>query len=156
MKQTNLDELTELLCKDIDKLLHKLGIEEYCKYGNEIRMACPIHSGDNPEGLTLFIDGYDYVGNWYCWTNHCEEEIVSDKKYDRPLGNNIFGFIRGVISQKEERHVEYSEAIDWAKQLVGDNLERDYVSSCRFTKAINYSGKSTSRSTITRDGSPSG
>jgi 5S rRNA maturation endonuclease (ribonuclease M5) len=64
---------------------------------------CPIHGGDNPTALMIYLyDGIE-ICNWVCFTRHCE------KKY----GKNLIGFIRGVLSHQKGRDISYMDATRW-------------------------------------------
>ncbi len=140
-------EIIELLVENIESVLKHFDIE-YSIHEDIIRMACPVHSSDNPESLTLYLTGHTISGNWACWSHACESEILLDsfsngETIERERGRDIFGFIRGVLAEKKDRHVEYSEAIHWAKEFLGyeskaiehkdteQNTKRDFVRSVR-------------------------
>jgi 5S rRNA maturation endonuclease (ribonuclease M5) len=106
--QAKLKIVCDELCDNIDTLLDAFDIE-YKVSGKMITMACPIHGGDNKAALNLYPDGDVYRGNWKCRTHGCE-------KYFK---GSIIGFIRGVISNRENR---------WHKD--GDEM-------CSFNKALN-------------------
>ena len=116
-----LDELNELVVDNLRDILDEFGID-YVEYYDRLSFPCPIHGSDNDESLSVFINGHSIAGNWRCWTKECENSIVTDtvdgKEIERPLGKNIFGLIRGLMSVEEDRHVEYSEAINWCKKFL--------------------------------------
>lgn len=123
MSQTNYEEIIELITDRIEDVLDHFGIQ-YVKYDDRVSFSCPIHGSDNPESLSIFITGHSTTGNWKCWTNECEQEILNDtdnngQVIERERGRTIFGFLRGILSVEKDRHVEYSEAIQWAKDFVG-------------------------------------
>ena len=70
--------------------------------------CCPIHGGDNPTALTIYTTGYDRVGVWRCFTHDCH------KKY----GANAIGFIRGILSRKNRKLVEFAEAVKWCENFL--------------------------------------
>lgn len=120
---TDLTELTTELIERLEDILIELGVTNYETYGDRIAFPCPIHGGDNEEGACIYTQGNgDYIGNWKCWTRSCEEELVIDHKdgeeIERERGYSIYGFIRGVLANQYGRHVEYGEAINWAKEFL--------------------------------------
>lgn len=88
-------------------LLKSLGIE-YIEFPNRYSFACPIHGGDNPEGCSIFTDGISSRGNWQCWTQHCESEFT----------NSLFGFVRGVLSEKRNRKVSLNETAEYCSEFL--------------------------------------
>lgn len=69
---------------------------------------CPIHSGDNPTGLTIFLEEkYGFVGNWKCWTNGCHEQY----------GSSIIGFLKALLKKS------YKDTEKWVHQFL--NLTPD-------------------------------
>lgn len=115
MANSELDELTQVIVDDLDVLLDYFKIQ-FQRYHDRYSFPCPVHESDNDESLSIFISGHTSIGNWKCWTNGCQDDILSD---DKPLGRNIFGLIRGLIGAKEDREVSYREAIQFAKELYG-------------------------------------
>jgi len=79
-QKLDLKKVREEIFNDIDSLLNRLNVE-YQLNNNNIFMPCPIHGGDNPNGLSISLSHK----NWRCWTHNCHEEFGSD----------IFGFISG-------------------------------------------------------------
>lgn len=93
-------------------MLNKLNIE-YIEYPNRYSFSCPIHGGDNPEGCSIFTDGHSSKGNWQCWTHHCEDDYT----------NNIFGFIRGVLSTKRKRNVSLRETESFCLHILENGIQ---------------------------------
>jgi len=79
-QKLDLNKVKEEIFEDIDTLINELGLK-YQINNNNLFMPCPIHGGDNPNGLSISLTHK----NWRCWTHNCHEEFGSD----------IFGFIRG-------------------------------------------------------------
>jgi len=96
----------------LDSLLAYFDIE-YVEYPNRVAFACPVHGGDNPEGCCVFTDGMTQKGNWACWTQHCEEEYA----------NNLFGFIRGCLSQKRNKSVSMNETASFCANFLKKDLD---------------------------------
>lgn len=122
MSNNDYDDIIEQTTDAITDILEHFNIE-YVLYADRVSFSCPIHGSDNPESLSIFTTGHSTVGNWKCWTNGCESEIVEDTINDevvsRERGRTIFGFIRGLLGVEYDRHVEYSEAIQWCKNFLG-------------------------------------
>ena len=91
IKQSNsldLNKVKDVIFSNIHILLDSFNLEYEC-FGNNIFMRCPIHEGsDNNRGLSISLD----IHAWRCWTRGCNETYNSD----------IFGFIKGVLSQEKE------------------------------------------------------
>jgi len=78
------------------------------EYPNRYSFPCPVHGGDSPEGCSIFTDGDSVVGNWKCWTNQCEQDYQS----------NIFGFVRGVLSQKEGKDLSLNHVYNFCLEFL--------------------------------------
>ena len=102
---------SELLLK-VDYLLAYFDVE-YVEYPNRLAFACPIHGGDNPEACCIFTDGLTQKGNWSCWTQHCEEEFA----------NNLFGFVRGCLSQKRNKSISMNETASFCSNFLNKDIE---------------------------------
>ncbi len=107
--QNELKNICDALCDNIEKVLSALDLHEYTDNGKMITMACPIHGGDNPEGCSIFTDGNTAKGNWNCWTNNCQEDF----------GRNLFGFVRGVLSNDRATTVSIQETVKFCLQFLG-------------------------------------
>ena len=112
LSKPKIDILCQKLSERIEDILDFFGIE-YDQYDNRISAPCPIHGGDKADALTIFTSGDNVVGNWYCWTNHCEKEYV----------NTMLGFIRGVMSQREDREVGFVEVVNFACEFIDLGLD---------------------------------
>lgn len=78
-------------------------------------LACPIHQGDNPNGLTIFSrEKNGYVGNWKCWTHNCEQTY----------GSSIIGFIRAL------KKIPYHDAKRWVVEFLNIKEVQETVSVC--------------------------
>jgi len=86
---------------------------DYIKYPNRYSLSCPIHNGDNKEGCSIFTQGDTSIGNWKCWTASCEDNY----------GKNIFGFIKGLMSSKNNREVSSKEVIRFLKGFINEDIE---------------------------------
>jgi DNA primase len=76
----DLNKVRDTVIENIDVLLDELNIDYEIK-NNSVFMPCPIHGGDNPNGLSISLDHK----KWKCWTHSCQDDF----------GNDIFGFVRG-------------------------------------------------------------
>lgn len=108
MQQPLTEIINDLIYDRPEILLASLGIEEKVLC-NRLSISCPVHSGDNPQGVTLYFNEYNgYKGRWVCWTGGCE------KTFKRSL----IGFCRGVLSV---RHCRWSRPGDkifsWGETL---------------------------------------
>lgn len=93
-------------------ILDSLGIEY--KYGNGVySFPCPIHNGDNNGACTIF-EGKHGVPNWRCWTQQCHETY----------GKGIYGFIKGVLSQKLDKD---ATGYDITNFLKGNNIQSEKI-----------------------------
>lgn len=82
----------------------KLGMK-YEVFGDNIYSTCPAHdSSDNPRAFSFSVD----KGIWKCWTRDCQHQYKND----------IFGLIRGALSNREGEDVGFSQALKWACDLL--------------------------------------
>lgn len=102
LTQTQISTICKKLSLRIPSILGYFKIN-YAEYPNRYSFCCPIHGGDNREGCSIFTDGDSFTGNWKCWTKHCEENYT----------NNIFGFIRGVLSNRNNKNVNLHQAYEF-------------------------------------------
>jgi 5S rRNA maturation endonuclease (ribonuclease M5) len=92
-QKLDLSKVKDIVFEDIDKLLKALEVPSWDTRHQNIFMPCPIHGGDNPNGLSMSLERK----NWRCWTHNCHEEFGSD----------IFGFIKGC----NEEGTTFSDAL---------------------------------------------
>jgi hypothetical protein len=71
-----------------------------------------VHGGDNCEGSCIFTDGAKTKGNWVCWTHSCEKDY----------GKNMIGFVRGVLSKREGKEVNFYKAINFALSFLNKKI----------------------------------
>lgn len=138
-------QICERLFDRLPELLLRFEVE-YVEYPNRYAFPCPIHGGDNSEGCCIFTDGMTQKGNWSCWTQHCEEEFA----------NNLFGFVRGVLSEKENRKVSLNETAKYCSDFLDmdiDNIQEVRVSKNENSKIIDIFNKAIVRdpAVITRE-----
>ena len=117
------------LVERISDLLSHFGIE-YEVFENRVTFACPVHGGDNPTAVSIFTDGDSIIGNWQCFTHHCETEYKQD----------ILGFLQGVLSATTEEDVTFGQTIKFACEFLEssfDNLEGYENNIVTFTELAN-------------------
>jgi len=107
LTQNQILTVCDKLAEYIPEILEHFDIEGL-EYPNRYSFPCPIHGGDSPEGCSVFTDGDSAVGNWRCWTNQCEQDYQS----------NIFGFIRGILSNKEGKDVSLNAAYNFCLEFL--------------------------------------
>lgn len=98
----NLKQIKQFLNNNIQDVFNKL--EMKCEvFGDNIYSTCPVHeSSDNPRA-------FSYSKNrkiWKCWTRECQNEY----------NNDVFGLIRGSLSNKNGSPVNFSHVLEWIKQ----------------------------------------
>lgn len=114
-----LQALQLMLCLRTEELMAELEVRLY-RSRKMYSGCCPIHSGDNPSALNLYIQGESVPGFWRCNTKHCE----------RVFKKTIVGFVRGVLSQQEgwslrdptKNLVPFQQAVDWCCNFLGQKL----------------------------------
>lgn len=85
---------------------------------------CPVHGGDNPSALTLYLGG-EVPGLWQCYTRHCQDVFRK----------TVIGFVRGVLSARAgwchgdaRVPVSFAEAVRFCSEFTGvdpDDIEID-------------------------------
>lgn len=136
-----IEEIKDMSCANIEELLSELGVD-FRRNGKMMVGACPVHGGDNPSAWNLYPEGEEVRGYWVCRTHHCEKRKSPNDKL--LYGSTIIGFVRGVLSNQEGRHVGYKEAVDFLVKFLGyskieeinkpdaETIERrKYISSMR-------------------------
>jgi 5S rRNA maturation endonuclease (ribonuclease M5) len=114
-----LSVLQRLLSFRIDDLLRELGVDGY-KTRKLFIGCCPVHGGDNPSALNLYLDGEVAPGLWRCNTRKCHDHFK----------RSLLGFVRGVLSRRHhawsrpgDKLYGWKETIDWCCRF----LECDYL-----------------------------
>ena len=76
MKSNKIDfnAVNRTISENIEKFLDYFGLD-YVSYQNRVSMSCPIHTSSKSESLSVFTTGDNSVGNFVCWTHHCESEV---------------------------------------------------------------------------------
>lgn len=135
MTKEKISSLCDELLPQVEKLLDYFEID-YVTYPNRLAFPCPIHSGDSPEGCCIFTDGLTNQGNWSCWTRGCHEEYV----------NNLFGFVRGCLSESRERNVSMNETASFICNFLQKDINDVTTSPTRQNKAIDIFNRKIVRS----------
>lgn len=114
LTQNQIYKICNNLAEDhnITRLMDKLDID-YVQHPNRMSCACPVHGGDNEAACTIFTDGDTIKGNWRCWTHQCESEWT----------NSLFGFVRGVLSYRQNRSVSLDETERFCMSILGDSCD---------------------------------
>ena len=108
----DLKKIKKLLFDNLELLLDSLKIE-YEMIGDNVYSTCPVHEdSDNARAFSLSIDKQ----MWRCWTRDCQQEY----------GNDIFGLVKGVLSQREGREINFGEALRWVCKIL--NIDNKLVS----------------------------
>lgn len=84
-QRLDLNKVRDIIFKDFFLLLNDLELDYNVKNDN-VFMRCPIHHGDNDNGLSISL----IHKNWRCWTRNCHEDN----------GTNIFGFIQSILTER--------------------------------------------------------
>ena len=111
-------ELSDMGCLSIEELMTALDVD-YRRNGKMLVGTCPIHGGDNPSAWNFYPEGEDMRGFWKCRTHHCEKKQNSNGKV--LYGPTLAGFIRGVLSFRNNRYVSYQDSVDWLVKFLGYN-----------------------------------
>ena len=111
----DLNKVRDTIFDDLPVLLDELDIPYEIK-NNSVFMPCPIHGGDNPNGLSI---SQSYK-NWKCWTHNCHEDH----------GKDIFSFIRACIGED----TTFSEALSFVCKLYNVNGDHKKVSEPKVEK----------------------
>jgi 5S rRNA maturation endonuclease (ribonuclease M5) len=99
-----LQTIKKTLNNKAELVFSKLGMK-YEVFGDNIYSTCPVHeSSDNPRAFSFSVD----KGIWKCWTRDCQHQYRND----------IFGLIRGALSNQEGKDVGFGGALRWACDLI--------------------------------------
>ncbi len=101
---------------DLHNLIYSLGFKITSENSREIRCTCIVHGGDNKSAFRLNRE----KRTWICFTHKCHEEY----------GYDLIGLIKGALK------VDFIEALEYLKKLVGDNVvNSSYTVSRKFSKS---------------------
>lgn len=105
--------LNESIAANAEKIMDALNID-YVVYPNRVAFACPIHQSDRKESLNLFTSGDTSVGNFVCWTNHCENDI----------GRGAINLVRSILEKVLNKTVSLPEAIRKVEEITGNKISK--------------------------------
>jgi len=109
----DLKKIKKLLFDNLELLLNNLDIEHEI-IGDNVYSTCPIHEGsDNARAFSLSIDKQV----WRCWTRDCQQEY----------GNDIFGLVKGVLSEREGKEINFGETLRWICKIL--NIDAKLISA---------------------------
>lgn len=128
------------IIQHLPKILTNLGIE-YIDRKDRLAFACPIHGSDTSESLTIYLNGNTRVGNFVCWSHHCEETI----------GDSCVELLKYIIEQRKGISFSYKDTLDIICELaqsdisltpiveIEKNIEEEAVdiTSCKTKIALN-------------------
>jgi DNA primase len=113
ISQETLQTLRETANDKIEFVLSALGIDVDSSFGfgDEIRLPCPVHCGDNP---SAFCYNTTY-SNWKCFTNSCHTEYYGD----------IFSLVRLIQRNTEGHEIHFVDAVKWLAGLLEISIEEE-------------------------------
>lgn len=91
-------------------------------------MSCPIHDSSRPESLSLFTKGNKYVGNFVCWTNHCEQDVK----------RGAINLIQQILSKQQKKEVKLGEVVEWIKNTTNCEVPEITIQSKERRTFVNY------------------
>jgi len=134
-----LDNLNKRVMSKWENLFQSFGILEYNISSYRVQTCCPIHGGDNPSALDMYLEGCNtFPGLWYCHTHQCHTIFPK----------NIIGFTQGMLSRHlgwnspNDKKVKFMEAVNYLVKFLNTSpseLQDDNFNyhSHNFTKQIN-------------------
>ena len=128
-----IDSLCQKLSCHIVDILDYFGVEYYSK-DNYLHGPCPVHGGDNPTAFTVYVDGDDMQGNWYCWTHQCQQTYQP----------TMLGLIRGLLETRQNQKVSFVDAVKFSKKFIkhtDDNFDETSLEKTRFVKSVHSLAK---------------
>ncbi len=136
ISQEKIEEIREAANEKIEYIFNELSIdiEGMHGYNQEIRMACPIHRGNNTSAF-CYNQKTKY---WRCYTAHCHEEDGS-----------IFGLVRKILN------IGFNDSVSWLAGKLGISLDSKIESpdSLEINKLLkkhsNYDNVEQSKETFT-------
>ena len=106
----NLQQIKKMLNDNPELVFEQLGMD-FESFSDNIYCTCPVHEGsDNKRAFSFSPD----KKIWKCWTRDCQAE----------WGNDIFGVIRGALSQQTGQKKEFKDALRWACETF--NIKRTW------------------------------
>jgi 5S rRNA maturation endonuclease (ribonuclease M5) len=138
----NINSINITIVKYIDVIFNYFGLD-YKLGRNRIILACPIHNSDNDISLNLFTEGDTKVGNFVCWTNHCEKEI----------GFGAFNLVKYLLDEKIGKKHSFQEVANFIQSITGSEFKKITVEEITRKKFSTFvvEKKISSVPTITRN-----
>jgi 5S rRNA maturation endonuclease (ribonuclease M5) len=101
-------KIKQILNDNAELIFKSLGMNTEI-FSENIYSTCPIHEGsDNPRAFSFSPK----KGIWKCWTRDCQSMH----------SNDLLGLISAVLSTRENKNVEFVDALNWACDLL--NIKR--------------------------------
>jgi 5S rRNA maturation endonuclease (ribonuclease M5) len=100
-QKLDLNKVRDIIFKDLFLLLNDLELDYQIK-NNNVFMRCPIHHGDNDNGVSISLTHK----NWRCWTRSCHEDSST----------NIFGFIQSIFTERSQ-DASFSDVLRYVCKL---------------------------------------
>jgi len=124
-ERIDLKSANTFIAENIDIVLSYFGIN--LNYTDSYLVgSCPIHGGDNTTAFNIFTSGHSHIGNWICYTHHCEKSFV----------NNSIGFIRGLLSHQKynwskngDKTATFSETLKLINTLYDLSIDKNKKTS---------------------------
>lgn len=138
LSREQLTLLSEIVTQNIELFFEYFGVPY--NGGDRLYIPCPIHKGNNQNGLNIYMNGTDVPFYYVCRTHHCEKIFKS----------TAIGFIRGLLSakadwcQKGDAEVLFSDTIKFIFSFLNideNNLKVDPNSNYSFLKIASYQDK---------------
>lgn len=144
-KHLHQDQLKQLEYKagyKLEKLLEHFGLLNDMRKAKRFFVgACPVHGGNKKNAFNIFHEGYQYIGNWRCFTHNCH-------KHFKPT---ILGFVRGILSHtkygwRDDSDDEYPfhKAVNFLTEFCGEKdfgnltVDLDAFEKRRFSNQMDY------------------
>lgn len=95
----------------LENIFRNLGVDVINRK-DRLAISCPIHGSDSSESLTIYISGNSRVGNFICWSHHCEETC----------GDSCIDLLKIIIEQRKNRSYSYKELIQVISELANSDV----------------------------------
>lgn len=163
-QELDLNELKKIIFKDLGKVLEDLDLDWDLR-SNNVFMRCPIHGGDNPNGLSMSL----IYKNWRCWTHSCQEEYGSDIlsfvgacRQDPTFSDTLRYICKlyNIKKTKQNKKLEEEDPYEDVSRLVNifkkDNTSHcdktDYLKPKTNNRSLYFESRGFSRQTLERFG----
>ena len=111
-------KLNELIAFNIENILDYYSIS-HVVYPNRVTFPCPIHNSDRAESLNVFTSGNTSVGNFVCWTGHCESDV----------GHGVINLIKYIAEKKVGHKLSIREVISQIENITGKQCPTEIASN---------------------------